>query len=148
MITRYYRGTFSAIAAITICVGTLAACETTKQVVSDKEDHLAAAGFLFKPANTPDRQAMLNRLPAHKFLRRVRGDIVSYVYADPTVCDCLYVGDQTAYGQYQAYRQSQELADQAQATADEYSDPAWNWGAWGTWGRWDPGLGFGPRFGW
>lgn len=121
---------------------TLGGCATQQEIVSQKEDSLAAAGFVEHPANTPERQAMLNRLPPHHFVRRVHGDSVVYVYADPLVCDCLYVGSQEAYGRYQQHIQQQQLADQQEMTAQMYSDPAWNWGAWGPWGG-----GFGPGFG-
>lgn len=53
---------------------------------------------------------MLNRLPLHRFVQRVRGDSVTYVYADPLVCDCLYVGSQEAYGRYRQHVQQQNLA--------------------------------------
>jgi hypothetical protein len=90
---------------------------------------------------------MLNRLPPHRFVKRIHGDVVHYVYADPLVCDCLYVGTQQAYSQYQNYLQQKSLADEQATTAQMYSDPAWSWGAWGPWG---PGYGsyFGGGFGW
>jgi hypothetical protein len=88
---------------------------------------------------------MLNRLPPHHFVRRVHGDVVSYVYSDPLVCDCLYVGSQEAYGRYQAYLQQRQLVDQQETTAQLYSDSAWDWGAWGPWG---PGFAWGPGPGW
>jgi len=119
--------------------GSLGACATQQEQVAQREDDLAAAGFTIRPANTPQRQAMLNSLPPHHFLRRVHGDDVSYIYADPLVCDCLYVGSQQAYGQYQRHKQEQRLADEQETTAQLYSDPTWNWGAWGP--------GFGPWFG-
>ena len=122
----------------------LSACETTQQRVQSKENSLAAAGFVDRPANTPQRQAMLDRLPANKFFRRVRGDTVHYVYADPVNCHCLYVGDQAAYSRYQQQQQAQHLADQNAFAAQEYDDAQWNWGAWGYGGR----FGFGPGFGW
>jgi hypothetical protein len=122
----------------------VAGCATQQERVSQKEDTLAAAGFIVRPANTPERQAMLNRLPAHHFVQRVHGDTVSYVYADPLVCHCLYVGSQQAYGQYRQNAQQQKLADEQATTAQMYSDPSWSWGAWG------PGFGpgFGPGPGW
>jgi len=43
----------------------LSACESQSALVSHNEDNLAAAGFVVRPANTPERVAMLNRLPAH-----------------------------------------------------------------------------------
>ncbi len=125
----------------------LAACATPQQQVEQKEDSLAAAGFSQRPANTPERQAMLNRLPPHHFVRRVRGDTVTYVYADPLVCDCLYVGSQQAYGQYKLHIQQQNLVDEQEMTAQDYSDSAWNWGGWGPWGGGGYGD-FGPGLGW
>ena len=125
----------------------LTACQTPQQAIVQHEDRLAAAGFLIRPANSPERQNMLHRLPPNQFVQRVHGDNVHYVYADPVVCNCLYVGSQAAYGQYQRDRQQQQLADQQQAFAQIYSDAAWNWGAWGPWGA---GFGFqyGPDVGW
>ena len=138
-----------ALLASLFCITALSACESPQQMVTQKEDHLAAAGFVLKPASTPQRIAMLNKLPAHHFVRRIHGDTVSYVYADPTVCGCLYVGDQAAYGRYQAYRQEQNIADEQQMTAQDYQDAQWNWGEWGPWGGgFGPGYGFGPGWGW
>ncbi|WP_428394589.1 hypothetical protein [Lichenicoccus sp.] len=125
----------------------LAGCATPQEIVSSKEDSLAAAGFVVRPANTPERQAMLGKLPPHQFVRRVHGDDVDYVYADPLVCDCLYVGSQQAYGRFQLHVQQQRLADQQEMTAQTFSDPAWNWGAWGPWGP-SYGFGFGTGYGW
>jgi hypothetical protein len=127
----------------------LTACQTQQQQVEQREDLLSAAGFIVRPANTPERQAMLHRLPPHKFVQRVNGDVVHYVYADPLVCGCLYVGTQQAYNQYKANQLQQHLADEQQMAADTYSDAAWNWGAWGPWTA-GPGFGFayGPAYGW
>jgi hypothetical protein len=119
----------------------LACCTSPQQRVSQQEDNLAAAGFVVQPANTPQRQAMLKRLPPHRFLMRQHGDQVSYVYADPLVCNCLYVGSQQAYGRYRLYLQQKKLADEQQWTAQLYSDSGWDWGAWGPW---YPGFGPGP----
>ena len=66
-----------------------------QQKVAGKEDMMTAAGFKFVPANTPQRQAQFKQLPPHKFSRQIKDGRVFYVYPDPTVCVCLYVGDQT-----------------------------------------------------
>ena len=118
------------------------------QIIQNKEDGLAAAGFILRPANTPERVAMLKRLPANRFVRREHGDVVHYVYADPIVCSCLYVGTQQAYSQYLRDRQQQQIADQQQLAAQEYDDAAWNWGAWGPWGPGYGGFVYGGGFGW
>jgi hypothetical protein len=78
------------------------------------------------------------------------GDAVHYVYADPLVCGCLYVGTQQAYDQYKRDQQQKNLADEQQMTAQTYSDAAWNWNAWGPWGPPVRPYGFvyGPAVGW
>jgi hypothetical protein len=127
------------------CLLVLAGCESPQERVTQREDRLAAAGFTARPANTPQRQAMLNTLPPHRFLQRVHGDTVTYVYADPLVCDCLYVGTQQAYDHYRLLMQQQKIADEQELAAEQYNDAAWDWGAWGPWG---PGWMFMPGPGW
>jgi hypothetical protein len=123
---------------LAVCL--LAGCETPQERVEHHEDNLAAAGFIVRPANTPAREDMLKRLPANKFVQRAQGDTVTYIYADPMVCNCLYVGTQQGYNQYQLHQQQQNLAAEQQLTAQTYADSAWNWGSWGP----RPGLyGFG-----
>jgi len=150
-ILKQWRGSALGLGMAGLLLGTcgLTACQTQQQQVQQREDLLSAAGFIVRPANTPERQAMLNRLPPHKFVQRVNGDVVHYVYADPLVCGCLYVGTQQAYNQYKANQLQQHLADEQQMAADTYSDAAWNWGAWGPWTA-GPGFGFayGPAYGW
>ncbi|MDP9065821.1 MAG: hypothetical protein M3O06_08165, partial [Pseudomonadota bacterium] len=129
------RAAAAALSALALsAIGLLSACQTTQQAVTKSEDNLAAAGFVVRPANTPERQAMLAKLPPHKFVQRATGDEVQFIYADPLVCNCLYVGTQQAFNQYKRDRQQHQLADEQQMTAERYSDAAWNWGAWGPWG--------------
>jgi hypothetical protein len=136
------------LAGLVLVLAALAACQTQQEAVMHREDNLAAAGFIVSPANTPERQAMLKRLPPHQFVQRVNGDTVHYVYADPLVCGCLYVGTQQAYNQYKRDQQQKNLADEQQMTAQMYSDPAWNWNAWGPWGPAPYGFVYGPGVGW
>ena len=141
----------------TVCIGLLllSSFASSTQRIATKEDHLAAAGFAFRLADNPQRQAMLNKLPSHRFVRRIHDGQTFYVYADPTVCDCLYVGDQKAFSAYQLYRQQKALADEEQETATDYQDATWDWGGWAmgpawagwnpAWGNWNPGMG---GYGW
>ncbi|MBS0379497.1 MAG: hypothetical protein JSS29_13490 [Proteobacteria bacterium] len=125
-------------------------CQSAPPNFGAYEDQLAAAGFLMKPANTPARQQMLSRLPPHTFLIRSNGGVTHYVYADPLVCDCLYVGTQQAYDQYRATQMQENLASERQLAALTYDDAAWSWNAWGPWGLPDANFGFvyGPMTGW
>lgn len=111
----------------------LAACETKQERVANKEDNLAAAGFKFVPANTPARQASFKTLPPYKFSRQIRNGQVFYVYADPTVCVCVYVGDQTAYGTYRKNMFQKQVADEQLMAAQTMEMYDWDWGPWGGW---------------
>jgi hypothetical protein len=109
----------------------LAGCQSTQ--VLQQEDDLSAAGFSVRIADTAERQEMLNRLPANQFVQRVSGNSVHYVYADPVVCGCLYIGTQQDFDQYVRNQQLDFAQAQRIAFLDFY-DAAWNWDAWGPWG--------------
>ena len=104
---------------------TVSACANQ---VQNKEDMLAAAGFTLVPANTPQRQAALKALPPHKFVPQVRNNVVIFTYADPTICDCLYVGNQAVYDRYRSEVFAKNLANEQQMTAQINE---MNWGPWG-----------------
>ncbi|KQV65388.1 hypothetical protein ASC90_15915 [Rhizobium sp. Root1220] len=125
----------------------LTACTTTESAVATKESNLAAAGFVARPANTPKRQAMLKRLPPNTFLSGARGSNVTFVYADPVDCKCLYVGSQQAYAQYRRSQQQARLATRQRLAAQPYADSDWDWGEWGPWVN-DFSGPFGPGSGW
>jgi hypothetical protein len=118
------------LAALGLCI-VVVACETPQQRIASKENLLVAAGFKLRPINTPQRQAALKQLPPHKFSRKVNDGRVFYVYPDPTVCGCLYVGDQTAYAAYRNNVFKKNLADEQAMTANEMSMDNWDWGPWG-----------------
>jgi hypothetical protein len=147
--SHYRKSKFAALIVLTIGAAiSIAACQTESQMVTQREDNLAAAGFIVKPANTPERQQMLHRLPPHTFVQRVNGDVVHYVFADPLVCGCLYVGTQQAYNAYKLHQQQQNLVDEQAMAAQSYSDASWSWNAWGPWGPVPYGFVYGPRIGW
>ena len=115
----------------------LGACTNPAAVIGQHEDMLAAAGFKLRPADTPDRIASLKGLPPHKFVSSIRNGAVTYMYADPTICGCLYVGDQAAYGRYQKMVFDKKIADERQMAAQLDENAALNWSL-GPWGPWPP----------
>jgi hypothetical protein len=118
-----------------VLLAVLSACQSSG--ILQQENDLAAAGFTVRIADTAERQAMLNRLPPNRFVQRMHGNDVHYVYADPTVCGCLYIGTQQDFAQYVSNQQLD--FEQAQRIAFlNYYDAAWNWGAWGPWGPLGP----------
>lgn len=114
----------SALVLFAVCVA-VPAC--TSQV-QNKEDMLAAAGLKVVPANTPQRQASLATLPPHKFVRQVRDNVVLYTYADPTICDSLYVGNQAVYDRYRQNVIVQTKLDEQQLLA---AANQMDWSPWG-----------------
>ena len=96
------------------------------------EQLLATEGFQKKVADTPEKLAHLETLtPARKLVARQRNGETYYVYADPAVCKCLYVG--TA-AQYQGVLDKRLENEQLQALQDhvEYYDPVL-WSLWAPW---------------
>lgn len=91
-----------------------AACANTGGAISQKEDMLLSAGFVSKRADATSQVAGLKSLPPHQFVARNRNGRTRYLYADPTVCGCIYVGDQNAYDQYR-----QQMAARRTATDDQ-----------------------------
>lgn len=127
----------------------LSACASTADTVDKREDLLLASGFTIRPANTPKRKAMMAKLPAHQFIQRTKDGKALFLYADPLVCDCLYIGNDKAFGNYQQtilQRQMarDELGDEGQLREESRNDYAdelkaidtdeqgWAWEPWGT----------------
>jgi hypothetical protein len=62
------------------------------------------------PANTHAHLELLKRMPANKFMARKTSQGSTYfVYADPNLCVCTYVGNQAAMD---AYRTAISSSDQ------------------------------------
>jgi hypothetical protein len=62
--------------------------------------HLENAGFTMRMADTPERMAVLRRLPPHKFVGRKKGGTRYFIYADPDYCKCVFLGDAQALQDY------------------------------------------------
>jgi hypothetical protein len=86
------------VAAFALCIG-MSACESDTKF---RENMLASAGFKPVPPTTAAQVASLQKLPPHKLTRTTspKGKTI-WVYSDPTLCGCLYVGNQAAYDAYQ-----------------------------------------------
>jgi N-methylhydantoinase A/oxoprolinase/acetone carboxylase beta subunit len=107
-------------------------CATTMRT----EDLLSAAGFKIVPATTPELQARLKTIPAHKVTMVQRDGKEYFVYPDVTQ-NVLYVGQNAQYQRYQQLREQNQLAQEQLHAAELNAD----WGAWGSWGGegwWSP----------
>ena len=64
---------------------------------------LINSGFVARPADTPAKLARLRSFPKDKFVaRKTRDGQLYYIYADPDLCVCAYVGTPKAMADYRA----------------------------------------------
>ena len=111
------------LALLFACAIIISGCAT---IVSHQEAQLDQAGFRMVPADTPERQAMLTKLPSRQFVRDLNGPFVTYTYADPLVCDCLYVGSDFAYRTYKGILRAHS-SSAGQGGAGDNPNPNGNW---------------------
>ena len=81
-----------------------------------------AAGFTVQYANTPEKHAILRRLPPDKLVTRKRGGKTYYVYADPSICRCVYVGTPAAYRAYQSGFDGSQFLKSGDSSEDQILD--------------------------
>ena len=65
-----------------------------------KENRLVAAGFKKRSIKTEAQLANFRQIPAHMIRPTTYKGRTGDVYADPTICGCLYIGGTTAYNTY------------------------------------------------
>src|ERR1700693_2001421 len=68
--------------------------------VARMETRMEQAGFHKISIETPEQNGAVEQLPLHKLNRYDSAKGSVYWYADPTVCKCLYSGDQQDYVRY------------------------------------------------
>lgn len=81
------------------------------------EPMLAQAGFRMVPADTAARTQKLADMTPLRMNYVSRNGKLSYWFADPYVCHCLYVGNEQNYSQFQQLKQT-EQEEQAQEVMD------------------------------
>jgi predicted MarR family transcription regulator len=124
--------------SIAILSGFLISCAAIKaQNAEDKEQLLAAAGFKMQLADTPEKQAHLKTLTQQKIVTHEKDGKNYYVYADATTCQCLYIGQDSNYQNFQQLQLQKNIAQEQQMSAEMNENAAMNWGMWG------PGYGMG-----
>jgi hypothetical protein len=110
------------------------ACSTIRRdEARNTGDLLVAAGFKMKPADTPARTEKLASMPALKMVQREKDGRLVFTYADPYNCKCLYVGDETAYGQYKRLALQKQIANEQLEASMAAEDATMDWGLWGPW---------------
>lgn len=103
------------------------------------ENQLKAAGFKIMLADTRERQEMLRSLPSETVTRIPRPENVYYIYPDPDVCSCLYIGRESEYDRLQQLSVDMAKSNQEMITHEISENQQAGWspmGPWGNWGYW------------
>jgi dienelactone hydrolase len=108
--------------------------ETPRQRAHRLEPVLSAADFHMVPADTPER---LEELASHTPLK-MRFYFVNgkphYWFADPYVCNCVYVGNETDFQKYEQLELQQQMVEREQTAAAMNENAAqeeqFNWMMW------------------
>jgi hypothetical protein len=75
--------------------------EGAEQTVPGKEQLLSVLRRISRAACQRSRRAeALRALPAHRFVIHNAGGVVHYLYAEPNLCVCIFVGTQANYQDY------------------------------------------------
>ncbi len=115
------------IVAVTMIAAATHAGSVSAQQGAAANNLFTASGFVVQYANTPEKLAHLKRLPPDKLVVRSRGGKKYYVYADPNMCQCAYVGSAEAYRNFQngagGFRSSQGSGESRfEQGVDEFND--------------------------
>jgi hypothetical protein len=109
----------------------LVACAVGCVTARHTETLLWESGFASQPAITPEQQAHLKTIPAHKVTMVMRDGQPYYVYPD-LERQALYVGEPAQYQAYLKLRAEEKIRDEQSTTAELNSTPGWSvWGGWG-----------------
>src|SRR6476646_8198852 len=87
--------------AVTMIAAATHARSVSAQQGAAANNLFTASGFVVQYANTDEKLAHLKRLPPDKLVARSRGGKKYYIYADPNICQCAYVGTPEAYRVFQ-----------------------------------------------
>jgi hypothetical protein len=84
-----------ALAAAVVAFGALS--QTPK-----RDRLLEESGFVMRPADTPRKVERMKRLPPLQFVARTKPGGRYYLFADPKLCVCVFVGSQQAMDNFQS----------------------------------------------
>jgi hypothetical protein len=122
------RAAWLGFAVMTAVIGmALAGCATgpssSPAAGKSQADLLKDAGFKMHTANTPQKQAYVNTLPAKKVVsNQYQGQTCYLVCTDPGAKQC-YVGDEAAYQRYKQTAIQQNISEDQHKISETRSDP-------------------------
>ena len=107
----------------------LAACQSaappsaTQAPARPGNPMLVDAGFVPKRPTNEAQSNSFARLPANTMVKQTRNGKVTYLYADPDGCGCVYVGDKAALGRYKGMQNTTDLMTQQMPGSLDQLDP-------------------------
>jgi hypothetical protein len=130
-----YRGMLRFAIVVMLLSWVVTGCaETPQQRARRLEPLLSAAGFHMAPADTPQRQQELASHTPLKMRYYFANGRPHYWFADPYLCDCVFVGREAEYQKYQQLKLQQQMVGQEQAAAAMNENAAeaeqFNWMMW------------------
>ena len=72
----------------------------SRPVLDKNAFFLTSSGFKVQIASDPATKKLMTSLPSHQFIVHDFAGAQRYLYADPNVCVCVYVGNGDAYRSY------------------------------------------------
>src|SRR5579859_6715571 len=106
----------TAAGALALLAGLLAA-DLLAQSPLQRDQLLEQAGFILRSADTPQKVARMDLLPPLQFLARNSPHGRYYLFADPKLCVCVFVGNEQALNNYKS-QVLQVPADELAPTQD------------------------------
>jgi hypothetical protein len=86
--------------------------------------HLEDVGFVMRAAAPQRFERLRLLLPAHRFVGRTINGRRYYVYSDPDLCKCIFLGDETAMQSYQGLVAAAATSNAADAANSVAATPA------------------------
>lgn len=134
MRTVFEKGALALLAVVVVALSSAGCSLIRKSQAADEENLLGAAGFKIVAADTKERIAMLQTMTPERIRPTTRDGKTYYVYPDPDNCQCLWVGDEKAFQEYQRLRLERRIDDENLAASEDEEDAAeLNWEVWGPW---------------
>jgi len=106
--------------SILVVLGLGVAVTACASKAETKQEMLSSSGFKAVAPKTPAQVASFKSLPAHKLAKTTYKGEPAWVYADPTNCGCVYIGDQDAYNVY-SKKTAQAKATDAMEAANAHA---------------------------
>lgn len=110
---------------VTMAVGGCALFQESPQERARRiEPMLSAAGFHMVPADNQQKASAIESLPKLRMRYYTKDGQLTYWFADPDYCHCVYTGNEAAYQRYENLKIQAQMAQQAEMAAEANEEAA------------------------